>query len=103
MRLAKIVHAEKVKKADKLLQLTVDTGVDTRTIVSGIAEHYTPEEIIGKTVMVLLNLAPRKIRGINSEGMVLMAEDAAGNLSFMVPEKLSNETNSGFEPGDSIR
>jgi methionyl-tRNA synthetase len=96
LRLAKIIHAEKVKKADKLLQLTVDTGIDTRTIVSGIAAHYSPEEIVGKTVMVLLNLAPRKIRGINSEGMVLMAEDAAGNLSFMTPEK-------SFNPGDSIR
>jgi methionyl-tRNA synthetase len=70
-----------------LLQLTVQTGIDTRTIVSGIAEHYSPEEIIGRTIAVLLNLAPRKIRGIESQGMVLMAENEEGKLSFMVPEK----------------
>ena len=87
IRLGTILEAEKVEKADKLLKLTVDTGIDKRTIVSGIAEHYKPEEIIGKTVQVLLNLAPRKIRGIESQGMILMAEDADGKLSFMVPEK----------------
>lgn len=95
IRLGKILAAEKVEKADKLLKLLVDTGLDQRTIVSGIAAHYTPEEIIGKTVTVLLNLAPRKIRGIESQGMILMAENAAGELSFMVPEK-------GFEPGSGI-
>jgi len=87
IRLGTILEAEKVDKADKLLKLTVDTGIDKRTIVSGIAEHYTPEQVIGKTVQVLMNLAPRKIRGIESQGMILMAEDAEGKLSFMVPEK----------------
>jgi methionyl-tRNA synthetase len=87
IRLGTILTAEKVEKADKLLKLTVDTGIDQRTIVSGIAEHYQPEEVVGKTVQVLLNLAPRKIRGIESQGMILMAEDTEGKLSFMVPEK----------------
>jgi methionyl-tRNA synthetase len=96
IRLGTILAAEKVEKADKLLQLTVQTGIDTRTIVSGIAEHYSPEDIIGKTVAVLLNLAPRKIRGIESQGMVLMAENEEGKLSFMIPEKL-------FGAGGEIR
>ncbi len=87
IRLGRILEAEKVEKADKLLKLLVDTGVDIRTIVSGIAEHYKPEDVIGKTVSVLLNLAPRKIRGIESQGMILMAENEAGELSFVVPEK----------------
>ena len=95
IRLGTILEAEKVEKADKLLKLLVDTGLDKRTIVSGIAEHYSPEEIIGKTVQVLMNLAPRKIKGIESKGMILMAEDADGNLSFMSPEK-------GFEAGCGI-
>jgi methionyl-tRNA synthetase len=96
IRLGTILAAEKVEKADKLLQLTVQTGIDTRTIVSGIAEHYSPEDIIGKTVAVLLNLAPRKIKGIESQGMILMAENEEGKLSFMIPEKL-------FEAGGEIR
>ncbi len=87
MRMGKILSAEKVEKADKLLKLQVHTGIDERTIVSGIAEHYSPEEIIGKTVLVLLNLAPRKIRGIESHGMILMAEDESGALSFLAAEK----------------
>lgn len=87
IRLGKILEAEKVKKADKLLKLLVDTGIDKRTIVSGIAQHYSPEEVVGKTVTVLMNLAPRKIRGVESQGMILMAEDAEGNLSFVSPEK----------------
>jgi methionyl-tRNA synthetase len=87
IRLGTILEAEKVEKADKLLKLLVDTGLDKRTIVSGIAAHYSPEEIIGKTVQVLMNLAPRKIKGIESKGMILMAEDAEGKLSFMSPEK----------------
>jgi methionyl-tRNA synthetase len=87
IRLGTIISAEKVKKADKLLHLIVDTGIDKRTIISGIAEHYTPEEVVGKTVSVLMNLAPRKIKGIESQGMILMAEDAEGNLSFIIPEK----------------
>jgi len=90
MRLGTIVQAEKVEKADKLLKLTVKTGADERTIVSGIAEHYQPEAVIGKTVLVLLNLAPRKIRGIESQGMILMAENEAGELSFLSPEKAFN-------------
>jgi len=96
IRLGTILEAEKVEKADKLLKLTVDTGIDKRTIVSGIAEHYSPEDVIGKTVQVLLNLAPRKIRGIESQGMILMAEDAEGKLSFMTPEK-------GFEAGGGVK
>jgi methionyl-tRNA synthetase len=87
IRLGTIISAQKVEKADKLLQLTVDTGLDQRTIVSGIAQYYSPEEVIGKTVAVLLNLAPRKIRGIESQGMILMAENESGELSFMSPEK----------------
>lgn len=96
IRLGTILTAEKVEKADKLLKLTVDTGIDIRTVVSGIAEHYSPEEVVGKTVQLLLNLAPRKIRGIESQGMVLMAEDAEGQLSFMTSEK-------GFSQGGGIR
>jgi methionyl-tRNA synthetase len=95
LRLGTILEAEKVKKADKLLKLTVDTGIDKRTIISGIAKHYTAEEVIGKTVTVLMNLPPRKIRGVESQGMILMAEDAKGNLSFMSPEK-------DFEAGSGI-
>jgi methionyl-tRNA synthetase len=91
IRLGTITAAEKVEKADKLLQLTVNTGIDIRTIVSGIAEHYSPNEVVGKTVAVLINLAPRKIRGIESQGMILMAENAEGHLSFMIPEKAFNE------------
>jgi len=87
LRMGTILSAQKVEKADKLLQLTVDTGIDHRTIVSGIAEHYAPEEIIGKTVLVLLNLEPRKIRGIESQGMILMAENEEGKLSFLASEK----------------
>ena len=87
LRMGTILAAQKVEKADKLLQLTVDTGLDQRTIVSGIAEHYAPEDIIGKTVLVLLNLEPRKIRGIVSQGMILMAENEDGKLSFLAAEK----------------
>ena len=87
LRMGTILAAQKVEKADKLLQLTVDTGIDHRTIVSGIAEHYATEDIIGKTVLVLLNLEPRKIRGIESQGMILMAENEEGKLSFLASEK----------------
>lgn len=87
IRLGTILEAEKVAKADKLLKLLVDTGIDKRVIVSGIAQHYTPEEVIGKTVTVLMNLAPRKIKNIESQGMILMAEDVEGHLSFLSPEK----------------
>ncbi|MGB0521320.1 MAG: methionine--tRNA ligase [Flammeovirgaceae bacterium] len=87
IRVGTILHAEKVKKTKKLLKLTVDTGVDTRTIVSGIAEYYKPEEVVGKQVSLLVNLAPRTIKGIASEGMILMAEDRDGSLSFISPER----------------
>jgi methionyl-tRNA synthetase len=90
LRIGTIVDAVKVPKADKLLQLTVDMGFETRTIVSGIALHFIPEEIIGKQVTVVANLAPRKMRGIESAGMILMAEDAEGKLHFMMPEGVIN-------------
>lgn len=91
LRTATILEAEKVEKADKLLKLKVDTGVDVRTVVSGIAESFSPEEIIGKQVMILLNLAPRKIRGIESQGMLLLTTKPDGKLSFVTPdEKLEN-------------
>ena len=83
IRTGKIVSAEKVEKADKLLLLKVDIGSETRTVVSGIAQDYSPEEIIGQPVLLLANLAPRKIRGIVSEGMILMAEDENGKLAFV--------------------
>ncbi len=86
LRTATILEAEKVKKADKLLKLTVAAGLDTRTVVSGIAEHFSPEEVIGKQVVLLANLAPRKIRGVESQGMILMAEDENGKLVFVRPE-----------------
>lgn len=97
LRTATIIEAEKVEKADKLLKLTVDTGVDVRTVVSGIAESFTPEEVIGKQVMILLNLAPRKIRGIESQGMLLLTTKPDGKLSFVTPDD-SNVEN-GIEIG----
>ncbi|AYZ11422.1 methionine--tRNA ligase [Chryseobacterium arthrosphaerae] len=97
LRTATILEAEKVEKADKLLKLTVDTGIDVRTVVSGIAESFTPEEIIGKQVMILLNLAPRKIRGIESQGMLLLTTKSDGKLSFVTPDD-SNVEN-GIEIG----
>lgn len=87
LRTATILTAEKVEKADKLLKLTVDTGVDVRTVVSGIAESFTAEEVIGKQVMILLNLTPRKIRGIESQGMLLLTTKADGKLSFVTPDE----------------
>jgi len=96
IRVGEIISAEKVKKANKLLKLVVDTGLDKRTVVSGIAEHYTPEEVIGKKVSILMNLAPRKIRGVESQGMILMAENDKGELSFVSPEK-------DFSAGGEIR
>ena len=87
IRVGQVMAAEKVEKADKLLKLTVNTGLDTRTVVSGIAEHYSPEEVVGKKVSILMNLAPRKIRGVESQGMILMAEDEEGKLSFVAPTK----------------
>ena len=86
LRVGTIVAAEKMPKANKLLVLKVDTGIDVRTIVSGIAEHFTPEEVIGKQVTVLANLAPRALRGVESEGMILMTENAEGKLVFVNPD-----------------
>lgn len=89
-RVGKILKAEKVKKADKLLQLEIDLGFEKRTIVSGIAQHFSPDEIIGKQVIVVANLAPRKMRGIESNGMILMAEDKEGKLYFVAPDQIVN-------------
>ena len=88
LRVGTIVAAEKVEKADKLLKLQVDLGFETRTIVSGIAMHFDAADIVGKQVTVVTNLAPRKMRGIESNGMILMAEDAAGKLKFVQPNEV---------------
>jgi methionyl-tRNA synthetase len=85
IRTATVLEAERVPKTEKLLKLTIDTGIDTRTIVSGIAEHYTPEEMVGKQICILANLAPRKIKGIESKGMILMAKDESGRMRFVTP------------------
>jgi len=73
------------KKTKKLLKLVVETGLDKRTVISGIAEHYSPKEIIGQKVSILINLAPKKLRGIESQGMILMAENEEGKLCFVAP------------------
>jgi methionyl-tRNA synthetase len=86
MRVGTIIEAIKVPKTKKLLQLKVDVGIDTRTIVSGIAESFKPEDIIGQKVTVLVNLAPRKLRGVESQGMILMANTPDGKLAFIEPE-----------------
>lgn len=96
IRVGTILEAEKVAKTKKLLKLTIDTGIDKRTIVSGIAEYYSPEEIIGKQVSVLVNLAPKNLKGIESQGMILMAENADGELCFVSPQKQ-------FKNGSSIK
>ena len=96
IRTATILEAEKVPETDKLLKLLVDTGIDKRTVVSGIAGTYKPEEIIGRKVSILLNLAPRKIKGIESKGMILLAENDKGELSFVAPDK-------DFDNGNIIR
>jgi methionyl-tRNA synthetase len=85
IRVGTITAAEKVKKADRLLNITLDIGNETRTVVSGIAEHFKPEDIIGQQVTYLANLAPRKLKGIVSSGMILMAEDVDGTLKFVAP------------------
>ncbi len=87
IRTATILEAEKVAKTTKLIKLKVDTGIDVRTIVSGIAEHFTADELPGKNISVIVNLAPRTIKGIESKGMVLLAEDENGKLVFVTPEK----------------
>ena len=96
LRVGTIIEAHKMPKTKKLMVIKVDTGLDQRTVVSGIAEHYKAEEIIGKKVTVLANLAPRKLRGVESEGMILMTENAAGKLVFVNPDE------DGVEPGASI-
>ncbi len=96
IRVGKIIAAEKVAKTKKLMKLTVDTGIDERTIVSGIAEHYTPEEVIGRQVSVLVNLEPKPLKGIVTQGMILMAENADGTLSFVSPDK-------EVKPGSEVR
>ena len=91
IRTATVLEAERVPKTDKLLKLTIDTGIDKRTIVSGIAEYYTPEQMLGKQICILANLAPRTIRGIESKGMILMARQGDGKMRFITPaEALAN-------------
>ena len=87
IRTATVLEAERVPKTDKLLKLTIDTGIDKRVIVSGIAEYYTPEEMVGKQICILANLAPRKIRGIESKGMILMAKQPDGKMRIVSPEE----------------
>ena len=86
LKAATVIACEKVAKADKLLKLEVDLGTEKRIIVSGIAQHYTPEEMVGKQVIVVTNLAPRKMKGIESQGMILTAEDSDGKLQLLKPE-----------------
>jgi methionyl-tRNA synthetase len=85
LRIATVLAAQKLPKADKLLQLTLDTGIDRRTVISGVAQYYQPEQLIGKQVLLLANLAPRKIRGIESHGMILFAEGNSGRLVTLMP------------------
>lgn len=96
IRIGTIIEAVKVPKTKKLLKLTIDTGIDQRTVVSGIAEYFTAEDIVGKQVSILVNLEPREIKGIQSQGMILMAEDADGRLDFVNPT-------SAIQPGSTVR
>ena len=89
MRVGTILEASKMPKTKKLMVLKVDTGLDVRTIVSGIAEDFEAEEIVGKKVTVLVNLAPRPLRGVESQGMILMTENAEGKLVFLNPDETS--------------
>jgi methionyl-tRNA synthetase len=95
LRIGTITEAQKVPKTSKLLELRVDIGSEVRTVVSGIAESYKAEDVVGQQVLLLTNLEPRKIRGVESQGMILMAEDASGKLSFMQPDR-------GVEPGSGV-
>ncbi|HEX5172218.1 MAG TPA: methionine--tRNA ligase [Cyclobacteriaceae bacterium] len=95
IRIGKVLSAEKMEKSNKLLKLLIDTGIDQRTVLSGIAQHYSPEEIIGRQVTLIANLAPRKMMGIESQGMILMAEDKDGKLRLLQPESL-------VSPGSSV-
>jgi methionyl-tRNA synthetase len=96
IRVGRVLDVQRVPKADKLLQLSIDLGFEKRTVLSGIAEYFTPEEVKGRLICVVANLAPRKMRGIESQGMILMAQDADGKLTFVSPEP-------GSAPGSSIR
>jgi methionyl-tRNA synthetase len=91
IRIGTIIAAEKVAKTKKLLKLTIDTGIDKRTVVSGIAEYFEPEKIIGQQVSILVNLAPKTLKGIESQGMILMAENADGALVFVSPATKTKE------------
>lgn len=95
LKVATIISAEKVEKADKLLKLEVNLGFEKRIIVSGIAIHFKPEDIVGKQVVIVANLAPRKMRGIESNGMILMAEDKSGKLHFVNPDSI-------IDPGSGV-
>jgi len=95
LRLGTVTTAEAVKKSNKLLQLDIDLGFEKRTILSGIAKHYTAEEMVGKQVVVVANLAPRKMMGVESQGMVLMAENSEGELNLI-------NTEDSFEPGSNV-
>ncbi len=96
IRIATIKSAERVEGTKKLLKLSVDTGSEERTVVSGIAEYYAPEDVVGQQVVLLLNLEPKKIRGVESQGMILMAENSDGELAFVAPDK-------AFEIGSTVR
>lgn len=95
IRIGTVVAAEKMEKSDKLLKLTINSGIDTRTILSGIAKHYSAEEMVGKQVTFIANLAPRKMMGLESQGMILSAEDADGKLKLLQPDR-------GVQPGSTI-
>ena len=96
LRVCTVLAAEKVAKTKKLLKLTVDTGVDKREIISGIAEYHNPEDLIGKQVLMLINLAPKEIKGVASHGMVLMGENVNGELVLMQPSK-------EVKPGSTVK
>jgi methionyl-tRNA synthetase len=87
IRVGTIIEAEKVPKTKKLLKLKIDTGIDKRTVVSGIAEYYEPESLMGKQVSILVNLEPKNLKGIESQGMILCAENADGSLSIVSPDQ----------------
>jgi methionyl-tRNA synthetase len=96
IRVGTVLECTKVPKADKLLQFKIDDGLQKRTIISGIATYYKPEELIGRQVCFIANLAPRKLKGIVSEGMILSAEDADGKLAVIMPEKI-------VKPGSEVK
>ena len=95
LRIGTVLAAERMPKSDKLLKLNIDAGADSRTILSGIGKHYTPEEMVGRQVTFVANLAPRKMMGVESQGMILMVEDDAGKLRLLQPD-------AGVNPGATI-